>query len=234
MAFQSREWSGGQKLAGGRRVTHAMAEPETSPRRRLAPEDREREIVRAAIAYYAEHGFSGQTRELAKQAGVSQALIFRYFPTKEDLLARVYQEVFGGDWSLDFAELQDRSTPLEARLVAFYRGYSRLILDHDYTRLLLHAALARVDFHERLFARIAEDVYPAVIAELRAHFGKPPLDLQPATPPEIEAVWGLHAAIFFLGIREHVFGLQVPDADEMIALKIRLFLEGVGAPALMD
>lgn len=211
-----------------------MAEPDASPRRRLAPEDREREIIRAAIAYYAEHGFSGQTRELARRADISQALIFRYFPTKEDLLARVYQEVFGGDWSLDFAELEDRSKPLEARLVAFYRGYARLILDRDYTRLLFHAALARVDFHERLFARIAEDIYPAVIAELRAHFGKPPLDRYPATQPEIEAIWGLHAAIFFLGIREHVFRLQVPDADEMIALKIRLFLEGVGKTMIRD
>jgi AcrR family transcriptional regulator len=202
---------------------------EQSARRRLAPEEREREIVRAAITYYAEHGFSGQTRELAKQAGISHALLFRYFPTKDDLLLRVYEEVFGHDWHLDFTALKDRTRPLEGRLIAFYRAYARLILDHDYTRLLLHAALAHVDFHERLFTRIGRDIYPAVIEELRASHGEPTLAERPAISAEIEALWGLHASIFFLGVREHIFGLTVPHNDDIIALKIRLFLGGAQA-----
>ncbi len=202
---------------------------ERSPRKRLTPQNREREIVRAAIAYYAEQGFGGQTRELAKQAGISHALLFRYFPTKEDLLLRVYDEVFGDDWQLDFVALRDRTRPLEERLVAFYEEYARLILGHEYTRLLLHAALAHVDFHKRLFARIGREIYPAVVAELRAASGGPSLTKVSVTPAEIEAVWGLHAAIFFLGIREHVFGLSISENDDSIALKVRLFLHGVKA-----
>ena len=45
-------------------------------------------IVEGAIHYFAEHGFDGETRALARSIGVSQALIFHYFPTKEALIDR--------------------------------------------------------------------------------------------------------------------------------------------------
>ena len=199
---------------------------------RLAPEDREREIVHSAVGFFAENGFTGQTRELARSIGVSQALIFRYFPTKEDLIDRVYEEVFSRNWKPNLALLTSRGHSLEHRLRAFYCDYANLILGHDYTRLLLFAALNKVNFHKRLFIKIAKDIYPVVIDELRASCGKPSTAKKAPTEDEIESVWGLHAAIFFLGIREHVFGMRVPPADEMVALKVRTFLDGV--PAILE
>lgn len=198
-------------------------------RTRLSPEAREREIVRSAISFFAQNGFGGQTRELARGMGISQSLIFRYFPTKEDLIERVYQEIFDNEWKPNLASLADRSRPLEARLTVFYQDYAGLILGHEYTRLLLSAALGGVNFHERLFARIAAEIYPVVIDELRAHYGRPPLAERPVSQSEVEAVWGLHAAIFFVGVREHVFGLDVPPADGLVELKVRTFLQGVSA-----
>lgn len=197
------------------------------PRVRLTPEAREEEIVRHAVRFFARNGFGGQTRELAYDLGISQSLIFRYFPTKEDLIERVYEDVFGKAWKPDLVQLGDRSRPLEERLTTFYRDYADLILEHDYTRLLLFSALGDVNFHRRLFPRIAGEIYPLVIEELRAHYGRPPIAENTPTEAEIEAVWGLHAAIFFLGIREHIFGLPVPPPDEAISAKIRSFLNGV-------
>lgn len=200
------------------------------PRRtRLSPEAREQAIVRSAVRFFAEHGFDGQTRELARSIGVSQALIFRYFPTKEDLVDRVYQEVFGRDWKPDLALLTAPGRSLEDRLTAFYSDYAALILRDDYTRLLLFAALNSVNFHNRLFTKIAAEIYPAVINALREAHGRPPIADIAATRDEVEAVWGLHAAIFFLGVRQHVFGLDVPPTDELVALKVRTFLYGVAA-----
>ena len=115
-------------------------------------------IVRSAIGFFAQNGFSGQTRELAAGLGISQALIFRYFPTKEDLIDRVYEEIFGKEWELDLAMLADRSQPLEARLKAFYRGYAGLILGHEYTRLLLHA-------RQLAFARLSDGARVNVAAD---------------------------------------------------------------------
>ena len=59
-----------------------------APRRRvarMAPKDREQQIVQAAIRFFAESGFSGSTRELAARIGVVHGLLFRYVPTKEAL-----------------------------------------------------------------------------------------------------------------------------------------------------
>ena len=44
---------------------------EKSRRQRLTPEQRERQIVDGAIRFFAEVGFEGQTRELAKRLGIT-------------------------------------------------------------------------------------------------------------------------------------------------------------------
>ena len=57
-----------------------------APRQRLSPPERERLIVDEAILFFAEVGLAGQTRELAQRLGVTQPLIYRYFPTKHDFI----------------------------------------------------------------------------------------------------------------------------------------------------
>ena len=65
---------------------------------RLSREDRERAIITAAVNYFAEVGLNGQMRALADQAGVSQALLFKHFATKDAMLERVFQEVYLKRW----------------------------------------------------------------------------------------------------------------------------------------
>src|SRR3954467_11312463 len=53
---------------------------------RLPSEQRRAAIIRAVRQVFAEKGFHGTTtRELAKAAGVSEALLFKHFPNKEAL-----------------------------------------------------------------------------------------------------------------------------------------------------
>ncbi len=60
--------------------------PKTVRAERLKYEERRHFILQAALDVFAEKGFQGaKTREIAKRAGVSETLIFRYFPTKEEL-----------------------------------------------------------------------------------------------------------------------------------------------------
>ena len=57
-------------------------------RRRLKGEQRRELILKAARRVFAEHGFRGTTtRALAEAAGVSEALLFQHFPSKEALYA---------------------------------------------------------------------------------------------------------------------------------------------------
>jgi AcrR family transcriptional regulator len=57
---------------------------------RMAAEDRRRQIVDVAMRLFSERGFRGTTtKEIAQAAGVSEAIIFRHFATKEDLYTAI-------------------------------------------------------------------------------------------------------------------------------------------------
>src|ERR1700753_1013090 len=94
---------------------------EKPPRRNMRAAERERFIVDEAIKFFAEQGFGGQTRELAKRMGVTHSVIYRYFPSKEALIERVYEEVYLSRWSPTWRGLiVDRTLTLQARLSRFY------------------------------------------------------------------------------------------------------------------
>ena len=109
-----------------------------SSRRRLPPAERERQIVDGAIRYFAEVGFEGQTRELARRLGITQPLLFRYFPTKDDLIDRVYEEVYLSRWKDEWPNgLKDRSLTLEERLVRYYEDYGSAIFNYEWVRIFM-------------------------------------------------------------------------------------------------
>jgi AcrR family transcriptional regulator len=56
------------------------------PKNRLHAEDRRRQLLKAAIESFAQKGFAGtKTKDIAISAGVSEAILFRHFASKEDL-----------------------------------------------------------------------------------------------------------------------------------------------------
>src|SRR3989442_14798026 len=57
---------------------------------RLSAEQRREAIVTAALPLFARKGFGNTTtRELAEEAGVAEALIYKHFPSKESLYAEI-------------------------------------------------------------------------------------------------------------------------------------------------
>jgi len=65
--------------------------PKGSPR--ISGKARKAGIIASAASLFAEKGFNGtKTREIAARAGVSEALIFKHFPSKEDLYAAILAE----------------------------------------------------------------------------------------------------------------------------------------------
>jgi len=62
---------------------------------RLSVQERRKHIIESALRLFAEKGFSGtKTREIAELAGISEALIFQHFKTKEDLYRAALRELF--------------------------------------------------------------------------------------------------------------------------------------------
>lgn len=209
----------------------ADREPKATPlgSPRVTPEERERLIVRGAISFFAEHGFEGQTRELARRLGITQPLLYRYFPDKATLIDRVYREVFQDRWSQQWrARIMDRSRPLRERLVRFYQDYARVILSYEWVRLFVFSGLKGVDTAKRYTEALSDRVYPSVIGEIRAASGGPPLSEQAMTEAETEHLWALYGAIFYLGVRRWIYRQPVPeDEDAAVAARVAAFLEAV-------
>ncbi len=62
-------------------------------RRRRAAPDRREEILQAAQRVFARYGYHGtRTHHISQEIDVSEGLIFRYFPSKEAILATLVEE----------------------------------------------------------------------------------------------------------------------------------------------
>ena len=117
-------------------------ETSASPRRRLSPAERQLFILEGAIAYFAEFGFDRATRDLAAHLGISQSLIYRYFPSKSSLIDRIYDVVFINRWNDSWeGTLADRTRALAERLKDFYRDYDYSINRNEVIRISLYSAL---------------------------------------------------------------------------------------------
>jgi AcrR family transcriptional regulator len=176
------------------------------PRRRLPPGDRRLQIIKAAIAYFAEVGFDGGTRDLAKRLGVTQPLIYRYFPSKEDLIREVYNEVYLGRWRTEWEGLiSDRRLPLRERLVTFYMRYTEVVFASEWMRIYLFSGLRGLEINQWWINFVEERILRRICEEIRFDNGLPDFEALPLQEAEIDLYWMFHGGIFYYGMRRHVY-----------------------------
>ncbi len=192
---------------------------EGAARRRMPPEERRKQIVAEAVRFFAEVGLEGNTRQLAKRLGVTQSLLFNYFPTKHDLLEAVYEKVYLDRLSPDWPDrLTDRSVPLRQRLLAFYTEYSALIFERDWMRIFMFSGLAGAALNHRYLEHLGEVILRPVLDETEAL-------ARGGARPSMEDIWNLHGGIVYIGIRTHIYGMNGPeDPEDAIAKAIDKYL----------
>ena len=199
-----------------------------SPKRQRAPRGTgETRIVEAARQFFAERGFRASTRELAETLGVTQALLYRYFPTKQALIDRVFEAMVIDRWDPALTEnLMATEPALEARLTEFYQAFARRF-SYAGQRLFLRAGLDDQPLAERYTFPLNERILVPVVAVLRREAGLPSLPRKPMLRSERELVMMLHASIVHLGIRKFVYASPLPDnLDEHVAFCVHAFLNG--------
>ena len=88
---------------------------------RLDSDERRQAIVDAAVPLFARKGFAGTTtRELAEAAGISEALLFRHFPSKQLLYREILQQLgCQGDPALEQLASLPASTAALVGMVRF-------------------------------------------------------------------------------------------------------------------
>lgn len=143
----------------------------------LKPEVRER-ILRAALAAFARCGFAAATMsEIARDAGMAVANLYRYYPGKEELFAAAIPE----HTVARFEQLLERSVHAHARLAGLSgagdeAGAAELLEFWIEQRLLVVVLLDRAGGspHESFSQRFVERLVTLSIAEIRAaHPGAP-------------------------------------------------------------
>ena len=124
----------------------SLASPAPLTRSRMTADQRRQHFIDAALHLFSTRGFRGTTtKAIAEAAGVSEALLFRYFQTKADLYGAILQQKArqaGFDARLETFRRQakrgDDWRLIHAVVSAIFASYER---DPDFERLMLYAAL---------------------------------------------------------------------------------------------
>jgi AcrR family transcriptional regulator len=202
-------------------------------RRRLRPEDRRRQILEGAISFFAEHGFEGGTRDLAKQLGVTQSLIFNYFSTKEELVREVYQSVYVGRWRSEWTDLiSNTSVPLRTRLIEFYINYTSVIFSPDWLRIYLFSGLKGLPINSMWIAFVEDHLIRRICVEIRRENKVSQGSLPDISAEEIETFWLFHSGIFYYGVRREIYHSPVHlDVQDFVETSVDAMLAAL--PTIM-
>jgi AcrR family transcriptional regulator len=181
----------------------------------LSRKEREAQIIEGATHFFSEHGLSAQTRELSASLGIAQPLLYRYFPSKQALIERIFDEAFLNRWDKTWKDMvSDESVPLDDRLRAFYRGFSSLILTREWVRLFFYSELEGHHYSRKVLKKLQSDIFIPLCKSLRLQFGYPPASEVPISPTEIDLMLELHGLVLYKMIRRHVYEAKISETLE--------------------
>jgi TetR/AcrR family fatty acid metabolism transcriptional regulator len=110
-------------------------------------QDRRDSILAAARDAFAKNGFEGTSiADIARAAGVSDGLVYRYFANKRDLLNAVLTEFYERTM-VDLEAIAARDAPFEQRLHdIIHRHIEAFVLEADACRLFISEVRTAADY----------------------------------------------------------------------------------------
>ena len=130
----------------------------------MAGEERRRQILRVAVSLFSRQGFGGTTtKKIASAAGVSEAMVFRHFATKQELYTAILDhKACSGDTMDPESMVADALKRKDDRAV--FEGLAFGALQHhehdpEFQRLLLHSALEGHELAQLFFEKFVRRVY---------------------------------------------------------------------------
>jgi AcrR family transcriptional regulator len=128
-----------------------MSEPRRDGVRDLVVRARREQIVEAATRVFAEKGFGrATTREVAREAGVSEGTIYNYFEDKDALLMAILHKL---------NETERRAEDFEEGMAADFRGYLKEYLRRRMSVIWENREVFRVVISEMLVNAELRELY---------------------------------------------------------------------------
>lgn len=201
----------------------------------MTGEARRRQLIEVAISLFSAKGFTGTTtKEIARAANVNEALIFRYFATKDDLYAAILDyktsEIRVGDWLAEFQEYANQSDD-----EGLFRALARKKLEHSrrdtsntFMRLMFYSSLEGHNLARMFLERQARPVQEFLCDYIRRRQSEGAF--RDAHPEAVVSA--------FIGMLHHYImtkafldGCKLGLCDEQVIVEYtRLLLDGVRNP----
>jgi AcrR family transcriptional regulator len=190
--------------------------------------DRRQEILAAAMELFAKKGFRGTTtRDLATQAEVNEAIIFRHFNNKQELYSAILEHKAGETRDARLEEFERLAK--EGDDEKFFRAVGSGFLekhekDTTFMRLLLFSALEGHELSDMFVASMTARNPITKYIQRRIDEGS----FREMNPQiAARAFFGMFATFI---LWQEIFGLkktQPHDRDEVVRTFVSIFLNGI-------
>jgi AcrR family transcriptional regulator len=186
-------------------------------------------ILEAAIRLFAENGFNGTTtKQIAEEAGVNEALIFRYFSTKRELYGAIIERKIEEEPGIEMpieAHRETKNDWLIFRSVGM-RMFDCVENDPTFMRLLYFSALEGHELSDMFF-----DTYVEYVRMMLSDYIE-----QRVSEGAFKNINPLLAARAFIGMVINYIVVQELfkekkkkkiNKEEVVETFVRIFLEGI-------
>ena len=196
---------------------------------RISSADRREQIHDVASSLFAQQGYRGTTtRVIAERAAVTEALIFRHFPSKEELYWSVLERKINNTGARErMREILDTGADdLDVLSRLAYQVLERRAKDDTLSRLLLFSALEKHELSERFVRHYVADYFEILAQFVRKGIAAGRFrDLDPL----LAARAFLGMIVYHSWMQELYGGKEIHDFDNQLVSKTlaAIWLQGM-------
>jgi AcrR family transcriptional regulator len=195
---------------------------------KLSGSERREQIIRTATELFSRDGFRGATvRRLAEKAGISEAMIYHHFPSKEALYDAMLQHKLENSkhlfYPLEAANAKQDRVVLETIVGNFLQEVKK---DSSYMRMLLYSALEGHEFARKVVNGPLQDFYGFLGSYLEERMKNGTMK---ANSGQVAARLLMGMAYYATLLREIYQdpGIQDVDTEDLKKMIVDLFCEGI-------
>jgi AcrR family transcriptional regulator len=195
---------------------------------RANAETRRAAILAAATSLIADGGFAAAAvRPIADASGIATGTVYRYFGTREELLAEIFRTLADHEYTAVEQAVDAAEPHVTDRLTALLDTFSRRALRSRHTAeaLLFEPVNPLVEAERLIFRRRYHDLVVRIITDGVRAGEIPPQD----APVTARAVIGANAEAL-MGRLSPDADTPGPDPDRLIATVTTFCLRALGAP----